>query len=166
MQELLSQRKKLQANSAIVMPTGNNFANDMYGQITTAEMSDTGYAFGWQVLPNDRTSSYLEMWLPEGMDPSEFTVHISPPAGYELTNECSIPISADPSCADGAPHIGDPRRFSELEMNGENIGQLSADKHRNNRWRVMLALIPTRNVADQTRRNGGEQLKADQYIGV
>jgi hypothetical protein len=49
-----------------------------------------------------------------------------------------ISVKADPLLKDG-----DPRRFAELETDGKNIGQLSADKHLGTRWRVMLAMIPT-----------------------
>ena len=180
-QELLEDRKSLQPNTAIVMPTGNNFAHDMHGQITAADMADDGtYSFGWKLLPDDRTSSYLEMWLPEGMDPDHYTVEVTPPDGHALTAGGSIDIQADETLDDEDPDVGrgDPRQFTELEINGENIGQLSVDMHRGTRWRVMLALIPTVSTRGQSRRapsgqwtitlsrNTGAPLTDDQQINV
>lgn len=172
-EELLSERKTLQPATAIVMPSGNNFSNDMHGQITDANMVGGSYDFGWQVLPDDRTSSYLELWLPEDLDPAGYSAHVTPPAGSALAMGGQIDISADPDL-----EHGDPRRFTELEMDGQNIGQLSVDQHRGNRWRVMLALIPTVYMSGQNRRapagmwkvevrqNAGQALRPDQQINV
>ncbi len=152
-QELLSERQTLQPASAIVMPTGNNFASNMHGQITAPDMTSGSYSFGWKILPDDRTSSYLEIWLPQDMNPAKYTVHVSPPAGHTLAAGGKIAISADKQLdMDTSAQQGDPRRFTELEINGGNIGQLSADQHRGTRWRVMLALAPTVNIRNQNRR--------------
>lgn len=177
-EELLSERQTLQPDSAVVMPTGNNFDSKMHGQITSTNMDSGSYAFGWQVLPDDRTSSYLEIWLPQNMDPDKYSVTVSPPAGHVLSAGGDLEISADQSLDDDAAGSGDPRRFTELEMGGQNIGQLSADQHRGNRWRVMLALVPTVNVRGQHRRapaglwkieikqNAGAALGDEQQINV
>jgi len=174
-QELLSERQTLQPASAIVMPTGNNFDTDMHGQITANDMAKGAYTFGWKLPPDDHTSSYLEIWLPEGMNPADYTVSVRPPAGHTLSAGGSIPISADASLAGGG---GDPRRFSELETGNETIGQLSADKHRGSCWRVLLAMIPTvftRGCSRRTpaglwkitlHRNGGAVLEEDQQINI
>lgn len=135
---LITDRRKKQPCTELVMPTGNNFDNDMHARISATEMADGTYSIGWQLKPDDRTSSYLEIWLPDDLDPEGWTVTVSPPAGTDAGLECTIPVTADPTLTDG-----DPRRFIELEVDGKNIGQLSADKHLNDRWRVMLAVIPT-----------------------
>ena len=179
-QELLEDRKTLQPNTAIVMPTGNNFDQAMHGQVTKADMATGSYAFGWKLLPDDRTSSYVEIWLPEGMNPEGYTVSVTPPPGYALSGGGHIDISADETLDDDTDpnKSGDPRRFTELEMNGENIGQLSVDFHRSSRWRVLVALIPTISTRGQSRRapsgnwrieihqNTGDELAEDQQINV
>lgn len=173
-EELLSERKTLQADTAIVMPTGNNFANEMHGQITAADMESGTYKFGWKIAPDDKTSSYLELWFPEGFDPDEYTVIVDPPHETALSSTGKIDVSADPSLKDK----GDPRRFLELEIDGKIIGQLSADKHRGSRWRVMLALIPSVYTRNQPRaapsgcweitlkRNNGASLPAGSFVNV
>lgn len=163
-QELVSERKTLQPATAVVMPTGNNFDQDMHGQITAADVKSGQFSFGWQLLPDDRTSSYLEIWFPEGMDTDGYTVRVTPPKGYALDTIGKIKVSLD-TTLDGH---GDPRRFVDLESDGKIIGQLSADQHRGNRWRVMLALIPTLNTREQPRRapSGKWTIKIIQHDGT
>lgn len=84
----------------------------------------------------------------------------------------TIAVKADPLLKDG-----DPRRFVEIETGGRNIGQLSADKHLGNRWRVMLAMIPTAGNLGAGRRTpvglwtitidtGSDPLGAGEHIDV
>lgn len=135
---LITDRRKVQPSTELVMPTGNNFANDMHARFAPGDLEDGAIRFGWRLKPDDRTSSYLEIWLPPDRDPQGWTVTVTPPAGHPTELQQSISIMADPLLKDG-----DPRQFIELEIGGKNIGQLSADKHQGNRWRVMLAMIPT-----------------------
>jgi hypothetical protein len=138
-EELLSRRRALQPASAIVMPTGNNFAEEMHAVFSATDMSEGPARIGWRLRPDDRTASYLEIWLPEAFDPEGWEVRVVPPPGIALDRESRIAIAPDPELNP----VGDPRRFAELEMRGQNVGQLSADLHRGTRWRVMLAMIPT-----------------------
>ena len=152
-EDLLVARKAVQPLTELVMPTGNNFANDMHARFMEADTTDGQISFGWKVRPDDRTSSYLEMWLPPDIDPTDWTVTVTPPDGIEL----DVPEDADAPgviavAADQTLAGGDPRRFVELELSGENIGQLSVDKHQNNRWRVMIALVPTVPTPEHSRR--------------
>lgn len=135
---LITDRRKEQPCTELVMPTGNNFANDMHARFAPGDLNHGKVRFGWQLKPDDRTSSYLEIWLPPDRDPHGWTVTVTPPEGSPVELQQSILVKADPLLEDG-----DPRRFVELETGGKNIGQLSADKHLGNRWRVMLAMIPT-----------------------
>lgn len=137
-EDLLTARKAMQPLTSLVMPTGNNFANDMHARFMAADAVDGQISFGWKIMPDDRTSSYLEMWLPHGIDPVGWQVTVTPPEGITLDVQGTIVVAADPNL-----NGGDPRRFIELEYGQENIGQLSADKHLNNRWRVMIAMVPT-----------------------
>ena len=145
-EELLAERQSLQPKTEITMPTGNNFDSDMHAAIGEAALSSGSYRIGWQMQPEDRTSNYLEIWLPEGVDGAPYSVSVTPPNGYSLSAGGTIPLTPD------FGQIGDPRRFTELEMDGENIGQLSVDLHRGNRWRILVALIPTAFVRAQSRR--------------
>ncbi|MCL3881117.1 hypothetical protein [Marivita sp. GX14005] len=146
-ESLVSRRKEAQPLTELVMPTGNNFSNRMHAHFGAKDAAEGRHAFGWQVKPNDRTSSYLEIWLPLGFEPDGWRVTVSPPHGVTLSGCGTMEISPDPELTGG-----DPRRFTELEMPEGNIGQLSADKHQGNRWRVLLALIPTAPSAHISRR--------------
>lgn len=146
-EDLLTARKAVQPLTKLVMPTGNNFAKDMHARLMAHDMPDGRARLGWQLLPDDRTSSYLEIWLPPDIDPSDWQVTVTPPDGTALDQPATISVSPDPTETGG-----DPRRFTELEVNQRNIGQLSADKHRGNRWRVMIALVPTIPFAGEGRR--------------
>ena len=135
--QLIVARRATQPCTELVMPTGNNFAKKMHARFSARETTEGAVRFGWHLKPDDRTSSYLEIWLPPDRDPQGWTVTVTPPTGSGVP-ELSMPITADPNLEDG-----DPRRFVELEKDGANIGQLSADKHLDNRWRVMLAMTPS-----------------------
>ena len=145
-EEMLTDRKSLQKDTAIILPTGNNFMSDMCAQVTADDMIDGSYRFKWKLLPSDRTSSYLELWFPEGMVVNKYTVSVTPPRGAALSGG-EIALSADPAL----PADGDPRRYSTLKIGDKIVGQLSADKNRNQRWRVMMAVIPTVFTRDQDR---------------
>ncbi|WP_150526005.1 S8 family serine peptidase [Roseibium sediminis] len=141
MEELLEERQILQPISHIVMPTGNNFQSRMHARFREADFTQEQISLGWHLQPDDRTSSYLELWLPEGFDPIGYELELSAPFGSPALSTNSISISPDPELSGGDD--GDPRRFAEIKINDQVIGQLSVDQHRGNRWRVMIALIPT-----------------------
>lgn len=146
-QSLLSARKAVQPQTELVMPTGNNFAKKMHARFGAKDTQNGAITFGWHLKPDDRTSSYLEIWLPDDIEPGGWQVDLTPPGGEVLSAGGSLPVSPDGNLAGG-----DPRRFDELEIGGQIIGQLSADKHLNNRWRVMIALVPTASFAKENRR--------------
>ncbi len=150
-QELLQARQDLQPKTALCMPSGNNFGSRMHGVIANRDFTGAPETakIGWQLLPDDLTSSYLELWFPRDLDPTGYTVKLTPPNGIQLDQVALLEVSADPA---NASNPGDPRRFIEIEYNGENIGQLSADQHRGSRWRVLVALVPTTFTRGQTRK--------------
>ncbi|KJZ17920.1 S8 family serine peptidase [Loktanella sp. S4079] len=144
---LISARRAVQPQTELVMPTGNNFANKMHGHFTQNHEVQSEIRFGWQLKPDDRTSSYLEMWLPPQFDPNDWSVTVTPPEGVTNVAAQTLEIRPDTSLLGG-----DPRRFVEIEQGSANIGQLSADFHQRNRWRVMLAMAPTAGNRAQNRR--------------
>jgi hypothetical protein len=145
-EHLLAERRAIQPLTQVVMPTGNEFAADLHAHVDESRMATGACRLGWQVQPDDKTCSYLEIWFPPGMDPSEYQVDLIPPHG-QLSGRGELPMTPDATLTGG-----DPRRFVEIEMNGLNIGQMSADKDRGTRWRAMVALLPTcRNKPNQNR---------------
>lgn len=159
-QGLLSQRQALQAatdlqtggsqhvKTALVMPTGNNFTSRMHARLDEARLAEGPVTLEWHVQPDDRTSSYFELWFPTGFDPTGYDVRIEPPHGVVLDDPGQLPVSADPALG----REGDPRRYLELEWGGKIIGQMSADQNRGNRWRALIALIPTAYTRGEDRR--------------
>ena len=145
-QDLLDARKTIQPVSELVMPTGNNFSSDMHARFIDDDFDGDTLSFGWHLQPDDQTSSYLEMWLPADFDPEGYRVTLTGPPGLVFDEDATLDISAE--AQDG----GDPRRYLNLVSGGQIIGQMSADRHRNDRWRVMIALIPTIYTRDEPRR--------------
>ena len=136
-EHMVAARQGLQPATHVIMPTGNEFSAKLHAHIDETRLKNGACRLGWQVQPDDKTCSYLEIWFPPGMDPSEYQVDLIPPHG-QLSGRGELPITADL-----ALQGGDPRRFVEIEIAGRNVGQLSADKDRGTRWRAMIALLPT-----------------------
>jgi len=172
-EELLQRRRAVQPASAIVMPTGNSFESRLHARIRATDFTGGAARLGWRLQPDDRTASYLEMWLPEGFDANAWEVRVVPPPNVTALTGTSISFKPDVTLGP----VGDPRRFVELEMDGLNIGQLSVDLHRGSRWRFLLSLIPTAETGTGRRLPsglwqieihpcGGSLLGPDQVIAV
>ncbi|EPX81618.1 S8/S53 family peptidase [Litoreibacter arenae] len=136
-QELLEERRKL-APTYLVMPAGNTYDDKLHAQLDEASFTDDSVSIGWKVQPDDRTSSYLEVWLPEELDVEDYSFEVTPPRGVSLDTVPSLALRGD-------PHFprGDERNFADLRVGGAAIGQISVDRNRGSRWRAMLALAPT-----------------------
>ena len=139
-EDLLEKRQAVQPKTAIVMPMGNGFTDKMHARISETDFGGKKYNIGWQVQPDDNTSSYLELWFPEGFDPAKYRLTLKPPPGYSLDQKAVLKIRGSDSV-----------QFRDVHMGGEVVGQMSADHSRGNRWRFMLALIPSTYCADQSR---------------
>lgn len=137
MQELLEKRRAL-APTYLVMPSGNTFKDDLHAQFDEASFVDDAASIGWQVLPEDRTSSYLEVWLPEGLEAKDYTFEVTPPRGVSFDVAPSLALRGDPLFP-----RGDERAFLDLRVGGAAVGQMSVDLNRGSRWRAMVALAPT-----------------------
>lgn len=177
-QELLERRRPL-APTYLVMPSGNTYLGDMHAQLDADDFKDDAVSIDWQVLPDDRTSSYVEFWLPEGLtDPENYTFEVTPPRGFTFDATPSLALRGDPQLP-----RGDDRAFHDLRVGAAAVGQMSVDKNRGSRWRAMLALAPTMPVrmpdgeAERwspagrwqltLRRNAdAEALPSDSYINV
>ena len=137
MQELLESRRVL-APTYLVMPSGNTYKDKMHANFQETKFVDDEINIGWQVQPDDRTSSYVEMWLPEGLDPEGYTFEVTPPRGVTFGAAPSLALRGDPRFP-----RGDPRSFVNLRVGGAVVGQMSVDKNRGTRWRAMVALAPS-----------------------
>lgn len=145
-QQLLARRQQIQPATALNMPMGNNFEKRMHAQFTRNDLSAGAGRIGWWLSPDDMTSSYLEIWFPEGFDAESAHVSVAPPPGAGFDSSAKIDLLPNGSLGQ------DPRRYVDIRIDGQIVAQLSADLHFGERWRVLLALIPTTYTAGQMRR--------------
>lgn len=141
--ELIAARNKL-APTVIVMPSGNMFQDRLYAQLTDRHFSvdpaDAGQKIAtldWFTPPNDRTSSYVELWYPLGTRRDEITVEVNPPGTSEWVSTQDM-------------SKGDIGFFgANLEVDDHVVGQFTLDRYREQRWRVMIILAPTETFAPE-----------------
>ena len=142
MAELVTARNAV-APTALVMPSGNLFQDRLFAQITDGHFQVTGPGvraamLHWFAPPCDRTSSYLEIWYPQGTDPADVRIVLTPPGGVALSAF--------------APAAGSDGFAANLEIGGRIVGQFTIDRHRRlsprSRVRATVILAPTEPPAD------------------
>ncbi len=135
-EELVAARRAGGKPTAVVIPSGNTFVDRLHGVIGETDFIENKFSFNWRIQPNDRTPNYLEIWFPSGFDPSGYFVLLTDPSGL---NSQKFEIRAD-----SANDIGDPHSIEPIyTTDGPNVGQISADKHNNDRWRLLMIIAPT-----------------------
>jgi hypothetical protein len=134
--------------TALVLPAGNTFVDRLHGLLRHKDFDDGTAKFYWRIQPNDRTTSYLELWFWYGFNPNGYEIELLDPWGKSIS---TFPIKADPpNLQNPGP---DPGSMNPISIGTEKIGQISADLHRaggakrqyadRGRWRVLIALAPT-----------------------
>ena len=86
MDDLIQKSAKRGIPLRIVIPAGNSYLLRTHGQFSFKRKNDVA-RLDWRVLPDGRTPSYLEIWLPlsAGSAPSRLAVTIASPTGQALT---------------------------------------------------------------------------------
>jgi hypothetical protein len=142
----LIRRREKRADTQLVMPSGNDFLSALYGKITadTLERYSPGnshsFDIPWRVQPSDRTSNYLEIWLPQGANPGGISIKILDPAGACVHDEPIQPPKAP------VRHTG---IRASPQQGSRPIGQFSIERYRTGEreeeslWRMVIALAPT-----------------------
>lgn len=78
--DLIAQRLGTKAPLQVVIPAGNHRLRRCHARVA---FERTGQAstktLNWQVLPDDRTTSYLEIWLPRGASANRIRLTVKPP---------------------------------------------------------------------------------------
>lgn len=117
----------------LVMPAGNHFQARLHGVVTSASGDENGnFTIPWRIQPDDQTSNYLEIWYPAGLSDQPGAPLLKGPAGrpIELTS--------------GRVSIGQVQPSTwGIVHDGAVVGQVTIDKFRGHRWRVMAILCPT-----------------------
>lgn len=131
MQELLTavNRTPLPGTSRrrldIVVPAGNAHESCCHASATIGRLDST--RLHWQILPDDPTDSFLEIWLPNG---GELAITVTPPGGRRTE-----PIHVGSAWVDGE---GERRRFAVIyprrcALGGAESGSMA-----------LIAVAPTR----------------------
>lgn len=132
-EEMVQARRAEGCPTALVLPAGNTFADRTHARVEY--LSGGQVLLPWRIQPNDRTSSYLEIWFDEKLEQSTVRVQVCHPDG-DKAKATYVEANAKNSAAD-------PLRTIPIEIQNEVVGQLTVDKHRRERWRVMVTLAPT-----------------------
>lgn len=116
-----------------VIPSGNLFLTRGHAAVTSTSAGEpTALPLPWRVQPDDHTSTYLEIWLPEGTDaPQDLEVTVQAPGQAQAVTVLAGGSSCEPMI------LEDPET-------GAVIARLTLDQPTvPGRWRVLLALAAT-----------------------
>jgi hypothetical protein len=97
---------------------------------------DGPQAIEWLILPDDKTSSYLEIWHPEGAEPDDFEITLIAPDGTLLDAETRGPPTVKVQGTD-------PVALKDYYDSHHLPLQRSMEKYRNLRWRTVFCMAPT-----------------------
>jgi hypothetical protein len=80
----VAQRKARGSTLDVVIPAGNSHLSRCHAKIAFSSAARTA-ALPWRILPDDRTPSYLDIWLPPMSTPvpSRLQLTVTPPGGPE-----------------------------------------------------------------------------------
>ena len=131
--ELITARRDAGHPTQLVMPSGNMFLHSTHG-VVTKDMLDRNndtFEIQWIVPPEDRTSSFMEIWYPQGISPDGFEIALLPPENASLDQEEYV------------FGTGQDMQHIALISQGQAVGQISTENYRRKRWRHVIALAPT-----------------------
>ncbi|MEM8591025.1 MAG: hypothetical protein AAGF13_00715 [Pseudomonadota bacterium] len=135
MDEIVEARRA-KAPTGFTMGSGNMFLDLTHAQVELAAGA-TMQPLPLRLLPDDRTSSFVELWLPAGARASDVDVTLhGPGAAFGPPGPVAATLS-------GAAAVGGQLTVHDITWEGAKVGQLSADQSRSGRWRFLIALAPT-----------------------
>ncbi len=146
-------RDALEKPTALVMPAGNSFLSRLHSQISEADFGiANSFSLDWNVQPNDRTSSYFEVWFPEGFNPKGYRLVLKSPDFVSLNIGICQTIEIKPSDSTASQRGRSHFRSADIKTPaGFVVGQVSLDIRKiridenkiGKRWRLMAILAPT-----------------------
>lgn len=137
MDEMIAARRATHP-TALVMPSGNMFLQSIHAVADQTHFDNAEGApveLDWFVPPQDRTSTYLEIWYPVGVDPTDYRIELVAPDTSDVAGG-GISMPAPSTTPDARSH-------ELIERAGQVIGQVSTEQYRGGRWRHVVALAPT-----------------------
>ncbi|MGX1790363.1 hypothetical protein ACWIGM_26690 [Bosea sp. NPDC055332] len=133
-----ARRQKTNASTELVMPSGNQFLSALHAEISAENLQeDDRFGIPWRIQPSDRTANYLEIWYPADVEGKPGAI----PEPPRITGPGGIHWCAD--MVEASTTQTPPQTLWPLAINGRTYGQVSIDKFREARWRVMVILAPT-----------------------
>lgn len=141
---LIAQERKERSGRSIelVLPAGNHFLADLHGAVTLTSAARSG-TFQWEIMPDDTTENYLELWCAAGTD---LRVDLKSPAGEVLELN-----HGEPRSFDGAKACGLVRATGSACGAGEVVLVVLAPTSFNNATRVpsgVWSIKVTANITD------------------
>ncbi|MEM1274739.1 MAG: hypothetical protein AAGF88_13055 [Pseudomonadota bacterium] len=134
-----------------ILPAGNGNLSRTHAQAVTPENGSAQLTAKLRLQPDDKTSSYVEFWLPQGS--TKVTLNVAAPNGFD--GEFTVDLPADPVDPGALTRAND----YVLAAAGAGldpatiVGRVSVDLPSEypradgaavpGRWRVLLALAPT-----------------------
>lgn len=158
MQEMVEHRRSY-APTALVMPSGNHFTdslhavllNDHFETKTKAgtKASEKSKKGGQEKVsdlhvmlqPDDRTSTFIELWLPEGQTHTDVKLELVAPGGRVVRLE---KVKSSTGRRNTNPSQGVLREREIIVKPGtDSVGRVADEMFRNNEFRYVIALAPT-----------------------
>jgi hypothetical protein len=124
----LVEARRTRAPTALVIPSGNSFLGRQHAVLGPGDTDGGRLArLDWVLPPDDRTSTYAEIWFPPGLDAAAAgaRVGMQPPDGSGAT----------------VARAGDAA--AEIVRDGQVVGRIAFEFYRGRRWRAVVALAPT-----------------------
>jgi hypothetical protein len=79
--EVITLRRTV-AHISVVLPVGNSFLARCHAQFALARNAQQQPPLRWRIQPDDRTPSFIELWLPQlAAGRSQVAVRVNPPSG-------------------------------------------------------------------------------------
>jgi hypothetical protein len=84
----------------VVLPAGNNFLSRCHARFTVK--ANGFHELRWRVLPDDRTESSIDIWLPAGSNVNALSVLVTAPDGgtgtgpFTVNGGCQFPVAGTP----------------------------------------------------------------------
>ncbi|MEM9350432.1 MAG: hypothetical protein AAGA47_09235 [Pseudomonadota bacterium] len=137
----LIEARRAKAPTGFTMPAGNSFLDSLHAAIDL-KAGKSPDPLIWRLPPDDRTSTFMEIWLPKGAKAGDLEVTLHSP-GQAFGRPGPIAASLNGAGAEETELTVVP-----VTWQGKTVGHLSVDCTRGGRWRFMVALAPTEAVGD------------------
>ncbi len=127
---IIEQRRK-KAPIEVVLPSGNSHLKRLHANVQFDNLGDNQPLF-WQVQPDDRTSSFMEIWMP---------FQHAPPIDSRMSIRLALPATGGAS-----PSLAEQNNTGWVgTLNGDPICMLfyQARPYLNQRGMFFIALLPT-----------------------